>query len=325
MKVRTKNMTTKQLQVYGARIRYAWFLKAEELGSVSEACRYYGVPRSSYYYWHKRWVESDKKLVSLYDQPKTPHSHPATINGAKKELILRVRKDTGYGKLTLSCVLKRDYGMKISPFGINNVLKREGLLKKVKKKKREHKLSDYIYYPGEKLQLDVKHWRRVAYQYDIIDCATRIKYKRLYDNFTPEHTVDFLKRAERFFAPAFRIVTVQTDNGSENTYTQFPQIKRKHPVDIYLESRGVNHYLIKASSPNLNGFIERSHGVDKRGFKHTGKELTYQNLNEFLTKDCVRYNTYRPHQSLGMKTPMEYLRSLPGFEHATIDLKELVS
>jgi transposase InsO family protein len=318
-------MTTKQLQVYGARIRYAWFRKADELGNVAEACRYYGIPRSDYYYWHKRWVESGKKITSLYDQSRRPHSHPATISGAKKDLILKVREETSYGKRNLAFVLKRDYGVKVSHFGANNVLRREGLLKKVKRKKREYNLSDYVYYPGEKLQLDVKHWRRVAYQYDIIDCATRIKYKRLYDNFTPENTVDFLKRAERFFAPAFQIETVQTDNGIENTYTQFPQIKRKHPVDIYLESRGINHVLIKASSPHLNGFIERSHGVDKRGFKHTGKELTYQNLNRFLIEDCAKHNTYRPHQSLGMKTPMEYLRSLPGFEHATIDLKELVS
>lgn len=268
---------------------------------------------------------SGKKLISLYDQPRTPHSHPATISGTKKDLILKVRKDTSYGKKNLAFVLERDYGTKVSEHGINNILKRADLLKKVKRRKRDRKLSDYVYYPGEKLQMDVKHWRRVAYQYDIIDCATRIKYKRLYDNFTPENTVDFLKRAERFFVPAFKIIAVQTDNGSENTYAQFPQIKRRHPVDIYLESKDIKHLLIKASSPHLNGFIERSHGVDKRGFKHTGRELTVQNLNEFLTKDCVLYNTYRPHQSLGMKTPMEYLRSLPGFEHATIDFNELVS
>lgn len=323
MKVSTKNMTNKQLQVYGARIRYAWFRKAEELGSVAEACRYYGIPRSSYYYWYKRWVESDKSLVSLYDQSRAPHYHPATIGGVEKKLILAVRKKTSYGKKNLSFVLQRDYGTKISEHGINNVLMREGLLKKVKKRKRQRKLSNYVYYPGEKLQLDVKHWRRVAYQYDIIDCATRIKYKRLYDNCTPENTVDFLRRAERFFTPAFKIKTVQTDNGSENTYTQFPQVKKKHPVDVYLESRGIKHFLIKASSPNLNGFIERSHGVDKRGFKHTGRTMTYHNLDEFLIEDCRRYNTYRPHQSLGMKTPLAYLRSLPGFEDATIDLTVL--
>lgn len=319
------NMTNKQLQVYGARIRYAWFLKAKELGSVAEACRYYGIPRSSYYYWHKRWIEGEKKLKSLYDLPRIPKSHPSTIKGAKKDLILKVRKETGYGKTNLSFVLRRDYGVEVSHFGINNVLRRENILKKVRRRKRSRNLSGYVYYPGEKGQLDVKHWRRVAYQYDIIDCATRIKYKRLYDNFTPENTVDFLKRAIRFFGPAFNFDCIQTDNGMEFTYTQLPQVRKDHPVDVFLEKQGINHYLIKASSPHLNGFIERSHGADKAGFKHTGKELNFKNLNEFLVQDCARYNTYRPHQSLGMKTPMEYLRSIPGFENATIDFNALVS
>jgi transposase InsO family protein len=320
MKVSKKDMTKKQLQVYGARIRYAWFRKAEELDSVVEACKYYGVPRSSYYYWHKRWLASGKKLNSLYDLPKIANRHPSELKGTQKGLILALRKTTSFGKDNLSFVIERDYNIKISATGVGNVLRRESLLKKTRRRRRARKLCDYVYYPGERLQMDVKHWKRVAYQYDIIDCATRIKYKRLYDNFTPQNTVDFLKKAEIFFTPAFKIERVQTDNGIEFTYTQFPHTKLKHPVDIYLEERGIEHMLIKASSPHLNGFIERSHGVDKRGFRLAGKEMTFRNLNEFLTKDCAKYNTYRPHQSLEMKTPLEYLRSLPGFESANIDL-----
>jgi hypothetical protein len=68
--VRTRRMTAKQLQVYGARIRLAWFRKADELGSVVTACKYYGIPRSEYYYWHSRWLASGTQLTSLYDQPR---------------------------------------------------------------------------------------------------------------------------------------------------------------------------------------------------------------------------------------------------------------
>ena len=319
----TKYMTNKQLQVYGARIRLAWFRKAEELGKVTEACKYFGIPRSEYYYWHKRWLASGKKLVNLYDRPRTPHSSPRELSEETMSLILSVRDDTGYGERTLAFVLARDYDIRVSHHGVGNLLKRAELVKKVKRKARQRKLDEYEYCPGERGQLDVKHWRRVAYQYDIIDCATRIKYKRLYDSATPEHTVDFLRRAIRFFEPAFKFREVQTDNGPENTYTQLPQVKIKHPVDVYLDSVGIHHRLIKAHSPNLNGRIERSHGVDKAGFKHRGLEHTVAHLQHFLTEDCVRHNTYRPHQSLGMKTPVEYLQSLPGFEHANVDLSVL--
>jgi hypothetical protein len=58
-------MTGKQLQVYGARIRLAWFRKAEELGSVVAACRYYGIPRSEYYYWYKRLTTNSHSKTEL--------------------------------------------------------------------------------------------------------------------------------------------------------------------------------------------------------------------------------------------------------------------
>ena len=83
-------MTTKQLQVYGARIRLAWFRKAEELGNVREACKYFGIARSEYYYWHKRWLESGKKLTSLYDQARTPHSSPRELDDDTVSLIMTV-------------------------------------------------------------------------------------------------------------------------------------------------------------------------------------------------------------------------------------------
>lgn len=320
----TRDMTKKQLQVYGARIRLAWLRKAEELGNVSEACKYFGIPRSEYYYWRKRWLESGKQLVSLYDQPRTPHKHPAELDEDMMSLILTARVETGYGKHALAKILERDYNVSVSHFGINNVLRRAGLLAPTKPRKpRSRRLDDYPYAPGERGQLDVKHWKRVAYQYDLVDCATRIKYKRLYDSPTPQHTVDFLQHALRFFGSAFKFQTIQTDNGMEFTFTQMPQVKVKHPVDVFLDSVGIEHRLIKASSPQLNGRIERSHGVDKAGFKRTGKKLVWSSLQQFLTEDCLRYNTYRPHQALGMKTPIEYLQSLPGFENANVDLSVL--
>lgn len=319
----TKYMTTKQLQVYGARIRLAWFRKAEELGNVSEACKYFGVARSEYYYWHRRWLESGKKLVSLYDLPRTPKSHSAQLSEDTVSLIVAVRIETGYGERTLETVLARDYNCVVSHHGIGNVLKRAELVKKVKSKARKRQLDAYEYAPGERGQMDVKHWKRTAYQYDLIDCATRIKYKRLYDGVSPEHTVDFLEHAQRFFGPAFTFTEIQTDNGMEFTYKQMPQVKKKHPVDVYLEAHGIGHRLIRASSPNLNGRIERSHGTDKAGFRHTGQPHTVSALQAFLSADCVRYNTYRPHHALNMMTPLEYLQSLPGYENATINLSVL--
>lgn len=319
----TRRMTQKQLLVYGARIRLAWFRKAEELGKVSEACRWFGIARSEYYYWHKRWLASGKAITALYDRPRIPKTNPNIIDDELAGLIVGLRFEYGYGKHGLVEILKRDYGLSVSHNGVNNVLRRFGLLAKRKPKKRQRQLSDQQYIPGERGQLDVKHWKRVAYQYSLIDCATRLKYKRLYHDYHPQNTVDFLEHALRFFGPAFSFSEVQTDNGTEFTYTQFPQISKEHPVTLWLRERGISHRLIRASSPHLNGFIERSHGADKYLRRHFGVDYSFDKLKMFVIEDCERYNTYRPHSALGMKTPLEYLQSLPGFEDATINLDVL--
>lgn len=320
-------MSEKQLLVYGARIRLGWFRKAEELGNVAAACKYYGITRSIYYYWYSRWLASGKQLTSLYDLPRTPKSHPNDADEETVSLVLQLRFGLGYGEDALGHVLGRDYGVSISGHGVGNILKRAGVLEKRKKKiRKSRQLSDRQYYPGEVGQMDVKHWKHAAYQYDIVDCATRIKYKRLYPGYSPAETINFLEHATRFFAPAFKFTGIQTDNGPEFVYDTKPQIKLTtvSPVTIWLEAHGIEHLRIPPRSPHLNGRNERPHGVDKYRYKRlTTNSHERAELQAFLTEDCLDYNFYRPHSMLGMLTPMEYLQSLAGFEHATVNTSVL--
>jgi transposase InsO family protein len=325
--VRYRKMSEKQLLVYGARIRLGWFRKAEELGSVVAACKFYGLPRRTYYYWHRRWLESDKQLTSLYDLPRTPKSHPDDADKETVSLVVQLRLGMGYGEDALSHVLLRDYGLAVSHHGVGNILKRSELLEKRKKKVRtSRRLSDRQYYPGEVGQMDVKHWKRKGYQYDLIDCATRIKYKRIYPWRDQETTIDFLEHATRFFEPAFTFTGIQTDNGTEFTYDHLAGVTPGTycPTEVWLKSHGITHLRIPSSSPHLNGRIERSHGVDKYRYKRlTTNSHERAELQAFCIEDCLDYNFYRPHSMLGMKTPIEYLQSLAGFEHATVNTSVL--
>ena len=174
--------------------------------------------------------------------------------------------------------------------------------------------------------MDVKHWKRAAYQYDIVDCATRIKYKRLYPGYSPAYTIDFLGHATRFFAPAFLFAGIQTDNGPEFVYDTKPQVKLTtvSPVTTWLVAHHIEHLRIPVRSPQLNGRVERPHGVDKDRYRRlTTNSHTKAELQEFCVEDCLDYNFYRPHSMLGMLTPVEYLQSLPGFEHANLDTSVL--
>ena len=320
-------MTGKQLQVYGARIRLAWFRAAEELGSVTAACKRYGIARSEYYYWHTRWVSQDKALTSLYDLPRTPKSHKNDLDEEMVSLVIQLRLGLGYGEAKLAVVVARDYGATVSRHGVGNVLRRAGLtVPRTRKRRSQRRLSDYPYQPGEVGQLDVKHWKHAAYQYDLVDCATRIKYKRLYPGVNPAYTVDFLEHAIQFFAPAFQFQCIQTDNGTEFVYDQLPHTRpgTLTAVQYWLQANGIRHGRIPSRSPHLNGRIERSHGVDKDRYKRlTTNSHDKAELQAFLVEDCLDYNFYRPHSMLRMLTPVEYLQGIPGYENATLDTSVL--
>jgi transposase InsO family protein len=329
MKVRQRNMTDKQRLLYGARIRLGWFMEAERLGSVVAACRSLGVPRRTYYYWHKRWIAGKKTLVSICDQPKVPHSPAKELCVDVMGLIVGLRLEKMYGEDALVAILNRDFGVKVSKCGVNSVLKRFGLLTERKKRvRKQRKLSDYIYYPGEVLQLDVKHWGESGFQYDIIDCCTRIKFKYVFEDYNVNTTVKFLEMATRFYEPAFKIVCIQTDNGSEFTNNKILPKQTVEPrlsaPERWLLARNISFKHIPVASPHLNGRIERSHGVDKWRYKHmTANRHRLEELQYFCIEDCLDYNTYRPHSMLGYKTPLEFLQSIKGFEHATIDTSVL--
>ena len=105
-------------------------------------------------------------------------------------------------------------------------------------------------------------------------------------------------------------------------------VARTHRIDCGLmgrvEAHGIKVKHIPPSSPNLNGRIERPHGVDKWRYKKiTTSSYTFEELREFCEDDCLDYNTYRPHSMLRNMTPVEFLQSLEGYKTAYPDFSVL--
>lgn len=323
-------MTDKQRRTYGARVRLGWFIEAKRLGSVRKACRDLGVPKSTYHYWYKKWEMGGRRLESLMDEDKTPKSHTNDPDKERVSIVIQLRLGMMYGENNIAEILKRDYGINISVHGVHNILARAGLLEKRKRKTRKNfKVNDYPYAPGEVMQLDVKHWKRGGYQYDIIDCCTRIKFKYVFEDYNVNTTVRFLEMALKFYAPTFEIKLIQMDNGAEftneNRYNPRQRIENRISLpDRWLIAHNIAFKHIAPRSPHLNGRIERPHGVDKWRYKRmTTGSHKLKELKDFAIEDCLDYNTYRPHSALGKKTPLEFLQSLVGYEDATIDFSVL--
>lgn len=238
------------------------------------------------YRWRRTYDGTKESLEPKYCAPYTPHPNRHTDEEIKhiKDLLKRnphIGLNELYGKLRLHYAYSRN------PVSLYRLLRRNGWYDEVKRKK------PYVPQPydtpihiGEKWQLDVKHVPRVCYvgdfaeerkyyQYTVIDEATRERFIYPYQEQTAESTIDFMKRAIVHFG--YKPNVVQTDNGSEFTYTQ----QRKygmHLFDIFCNEMQIEHKTIKPRTPRHNGKVERSHRNDNERFYSSLKFYSYEDL-----------------------------------------------
>jgi transposase InsO family protein len=147
--------------------------------------------------------------------------------------------------------------------------------------------------PGELIEIDVKYApdlveNKQYYQFTAIDCASRWRYLKIYENFGNNDSIDFLKELIRV-AP-FRIRAIKTDNGGNftNRYTGYlkssdPLNPRLHAFDILCQKHNIIHYLIDPGKPNQNGKVERSHRTDQEMFYEKNKFKTLKDLRIKIT------------------------------------------
>ena len=264
----------------------------------------------------ERWVSVYKKfgkngLEPKSTEPKRYHNEtPITV----KERVVIIRKKTGKCAQKLHWQLKKE-GLVIPVRTIGKILKKEGLVKKYRKKKVKYKYIKAKRKPGELLEIDVKHVPgpikgRKYYQYTAIDTASRWRHLEIFDEESSYHSIQFLKIVmERFPYP---ITAIKTDNHSTftNYYTGTNKrsdmtVKEIHALDKFCAEQGIVHYLIDPGKPAQNGTVERSHREDN---KHLYKRL-FKSVPSLRRSMRIWNNYYNnlEHCGLGGKTPNEFL------------------
>ena len=70
-------------------------------------------------------------------------------------------------------------------------------------------------------------------------------------------------------------------------------------------------YVLPPKKPEYNGCVERANGTSRYEFYpfYEGP-LTVDAINRKLAEYQTYYNTYRPHDGIGLLTPMEYYQQL---------------
>lgn len=282
--------------------------------SPSEICRFYGVPRKTFYYWLDVWrSDQDNFARNCAGGDRTPKSQPRRTDAATAAAVVRLRKRSGFGPKRLRLLLA-ERGVAMSESGIGKLLRREGASKARGKraKKKYRKFTAFMSRPGERVQVDVAYLPYLfgrshrQYAFQAVDLFTRTAFSAIYGDCTPENTVDFLKRCAAFMP--FAIERFQFDHGTENTYDLRPDITKQHPVAAYLATTSTGAAFSPVATPRMNGCVERLHRswreecVRWHAWKRPAK------MHRDNAKWLKYYNERRPHQGLGGMTPAEKLR-----------------
>ena len=73
------------------------------------------------------------------------------------------------------------------------------------------------------------------------------------------------------------------------------------------QDKGIALYVLPPRKPKWNGCVERSNRTLREEFYAIyDKPYDMHHLRELLDDYVIKYNTYRPHQSLNFMTPMSY-------------------
>src|SRR6185436_655640 len=141
--------------------------------------------------------------------------------------------------------------------------------------------------------------RKRLYQFTAIDDCTRIRVLKIYEACNQSSAIRFVDEVIRRLP--FRVLLVQTDNGSEF----------QSNFHWHLEENDIRHVYIRPRTPHLNGKVARSHRVEQQEFyqllDNAGITDEIRLFNDKLREWEDYYNYDRPHGGLKGQTPYERL------------------
>jgi len=258
--------------LFGFRLRL--FTLAQELESVSEACRRMGVARSTYYAWKPKLERYglDGLRIRERRRPRMPNQIGPHL---EHRIVAFALGHPGFGPRRISAELGRPKwgGIRVSEHGVWRVLGRFNLNTRNKRFALIARHADPYERvpleepkvlhidasePGEKVQMDCFYVGRlsgskgVVWQYTAIDVASAYTWAFLRSserNPSARHTAELCHLVARELkAAGWKLREITTDNGSEFRSKDFGKAVADHEA---LQRK------IKAGRPNSNGCAER--------------------------------------------------------------------
>ncbi len=172
---------------------------AEQIGNVSKACRYFGIPRSIFYEWRNAFKVNGEE--GLQHKKPIPKNQPNRTPDEVVEKVLHLRRKYHLGPIRIMWYMARYHDKRMSDATIYRILKRNGLncLPRQARKRSVHTKRYNKMVPGHHIQMDVKFLifkgddgkKIKRYQYIAIDDATRVRALKIYKRHTQANAIDF--------------------------------------------------------------------------------------------------------------------------------------
>jgi transposase InsO family protein len=300
-----------------ALLRLEWIISYHIMFSCNakETAAHFGISRKTFHKWLGRFDE--RNLKSLEEQSKAPkirRDWMVTLKEEERIIFLR-KKNMELGKKKLKTIYLRDYKETISTWKIERVIRKHNLypdkvkhqyqvrkrnksepkirISEIKDSLKEIKEFGFLWH----IDAIIIWWygeRRVIFT--ALEEITKIAFARVYTTNSSGFAEDFLKRL--MYLVEGKVDIMHQDNGAEFQGDFERACKQLKILQIYS----------RPHTPKDNPALERFNSTIQHewlDFSEVGLDNILE-ANLDLTTWLVKYNSYRPHEALANKTPLEY-------------------